>query len=37
MYYIGYIHGLITRLFFCNSPPVEMIAQYLLIKGGNLW
>lgn len=37
MYYIGYIYGIIAYLHLINSPPIEMITQYLLIKGGNLW
>jgi hypothetical protein len=37
MYYLGYIYGLIARLYFYNSLPIEMIIQYLLIKEGNLW
>lgn len=33
----GYVSYYFNRLYFINSPPLEMILQYLLIKGGNLW
>jgi len=33
MFILGYIHGIVSKLYFCNSPPFEMIVQYLILKG----